>query len=182
MKASVYIAASLDGFIARENGDLDWLPGAAGEAGQEDYGYQAFISTVDVLVMGRSTFEKVLTFGDWPYTGKAVVVLSHGLLAIPEKLASGVEASSLAPRALLDELDRRGLRHAYVDGGRTIQGFLREGLIDELTVTTVPVLLGGGIPLFGPLTQDIRLRHLETRAYPNGLVQNRYALRPAGQA
>jgi dihydrofolate reductase len=180
MRVSVYIAASLDGFIAREDGSLDWLPGAdpqeEGDAGAEDYGYQEFIGSVDVLVMGRKTYEKVLTFGEWPYKDRRVVVLSSGTVQIPADLASTVQCQSGSPRDLVGRLAEGGAKHLYIDGGNTIQRFLNEGLVQQITVTRVPVLIGAGIPLFGPLASDIPLRHVETRQFPNGFVQSRYEM------
>lgn len=171
VKVSVYIATSLDGFIARPNGDLDWL---AGETPGEDYGYAAFMASVDVLVMGRKTFEKALTFEAWPYAGKRVLVLSTGTPAVPKAIAGGVEVISLAPRALVERLSGEGVSHVYLDGGSTIQRFLAAGLIDEITLTRIPVLIGEGIPLFGHLDRDVRLEHAETRAFESGFVQSRY--------
>lgn len=175
MKASVYIATSLDGFIARENGEIDWLGGGGAEAG-EDYGYQKFIDSVDVLVMGRNTYEKVLTFDAWPFGDKQVVVLSSRSLDIPEQIARSVEIMSCSPGELVKRLAQRGVQHLYVDGGKTIQGFLEAGLIQRLIITTIPVLIGKGIPLFGPLAQDIKLRHIETRQFSTGLVQSEYEI------
>lgn len=176
LKCSVFIATSLDGFIARTDGALDWLPqdGAADDG--EDYGYNAFIASVDTLVIGRKTYELVLTFGEWPYPGKRVVVLSSHYPVTSQPLADGVEGTSCPPRELVQRLAAEGARHAYVDGGKTIQSFLNAGLIHEITITRVPVLLGAGIPLFGPLERDIALRHLATRSYANGLVQSRYSV------
>jgi dihydrofolate reductase len=177
MKASVFIATSLDGFIARADGALDGLPGADGDApAAEDHGYGAFMADVDAIVVGRLTFEKVLTFGGWPYGARPVAVLSHGPVAIPTELTPTVEAMSGPPAEVLRRLATRGARHAYVDGGRTIQAFVAAGLIDRLIVTRVPILIGGGVPLFGALARDIRLRHVRTQAYPSGLVQSEYAL------
>lgn len=174
MKASVYIATSLDGFIARENGEIDWLPGIdMGPAG-EDYGYKGFMDSIDVLVMGRHTYDKVLTFGEWPYGEKPVVILTSRALTIPQKIAPMVTSMSGPPAEIVSQLSARGLTHAYVDGGKTIQNFLDAGLIHQLIITTIPVLLGHGISLFGPLRHDIRLRHIETRQFPNGLVQSTY--------
>jgi dihydrofolate reductase len=170
LKASVFIGTSLDGFIARENGDLDWLPGYSDG---EDYGYEEFAAGVDAVVMGRNTYEKVVTFGEWPYGKKTVIVLSHAPLRIPGQLTS-VESMSGTPAEIVSRLSKRGLKHLYVDGGKTIQTFLEAGLIQELTITRVPVLIGRGIPLFGPLKKDIPLRHIETRHFPDGLVQSRY--------
>lgn len=172
-KFSVYIAASLDGFIARRDGDIAWLTEAPTPEG-EDFGYGAFIATVDVLVMGRHTFEKVLTFPKWPYSVARVVVLASRPLAVPPALAGVVEVVSLAPAALAERLAHERVAHVYVDGGVTIQRFLAADLVDELTLTQIPILLGAGIPLFGPLPRDVRLDHRDTRAYANGFVQSRY--------
>ncbi len=174
-EAAVYIAASLDGFIARPDGDIDWLT-AVGEGDGGDYGYAAFMATIDTLVMGRKTFEKVLTFGVWPYRGKRVVVLSSGIVRVPEKQAASVEVLSLDPAALLQHLGATGTERVYVDGGQTIQRFLRAGLLHELTLTHIPILLGAGIPLFGHLPHDVALSHVETRSFSNGLVQSRYRI------
>lgn len=176
MKASVYIAASLDGFIARENGALDWLPGSdgAGDQSGEDYGYYAFMDSIDALVMGRNTFEMVLSFGSWPYGDKRVIVLSSQPIQIPDDLLSTVESKSCTPAELVQELAEQGLQHLYIDGGKTIQGFLNAGLIQELIISQIPVLIGSGIPLFGALDKDKQLRHLETQSYENGIVQSRY--------
>jgi dihydrofolate reductase len=170
VKVSVYIATSLDGFIARRNGDIDWLSG--GEGG-EDYGYAEFIASVDHIVMGRNTYEKVLTFGSWPYEPK-VIVLSSRDLVIPPGLSGKVEALHLAPSSLVHELEGRGASHIYLDGGQTIQRFLREGLVDELIITTIPVLIGEGLPLFGPLGKDVKLELISSRSFPNSFVQNKY--------
>lgn len=172
----VFIATSLDGFIARRDGAIDWLPGLDSDPG-ENYGYDDFIASVDGLVMGRNSFEKVLEFDPWPYP-RPVVVLSRSLdpSAVPPALAGKVEISPLPPRALMQSLADRGWTRAYVDGGKVIQSFLRAGLIADMVITRVPVLLGEGLPLFGPLEGDIALRHLETRAYPSGLVRSRYAI------
>lgn len=170
LKVCVYIATSLDGFIARKNGEIDWLTG--GESSQ-DYGYAEFISSIDQIVMGRNTYEKVLTFGPWPYD-KKVIVLTGRDLAIPPELANRVEFLSLSPRALTDELQRRGLSHVYLDGGNTIQRFLREHQVDEMTITTLPILLGEGLPLFGPLDNDIKLELIESISFENGFVQSKY--------
>ena len=174
MKASVYIATSLDGYITRENGGLDWLPGSDGESGNEDLGFNAFMDSVDVVVMGRNTYEVVLASGRWPYGSKRVVVLSSKLSEIPEESPDTVELRSCSPAELVGELLESGAKHLWVDGGITIQGFLNAGLIDEIVVTRVPVLIGKGIPLFGPVDKDLKLQHVDTRAFANGLVQSRY--------
>lgn len=170
VKVSVYIATSLDGFIARKNGDIDWLTG--GESG-EDYGYAEFIASVDTIVMGRNTYEKVLTFDSWPYTKKVLVLTSRDLIVLPE-LAGKVEILNLAPLDLLREAEKRAVHHIYLDGGLTIQRFLSEHLVHELTITTLPILIGEGLPLFGPLEGDIRLELLTSQSFKNGFVQNKY--------
>ena len=171
IKVSVYIAASLDGFIARKNGDLDWLP--AGKEGGEDFGYADFMSNIDHIVMGRNTFEKVLTFGEWQYDKKVIVLTSRDLI-IPPELINKVEALHLSPRELVHEMGRRGAKSIYLDGGVTIQHFLRESLVDEMNITTIPNLLGEGLPLFGKLEKDIKLELVKSESFMNGFVQNKY--------
>jgi len=174
MKISVYIATSLDGFIARPNDDLDWLPATGEEAGGEDYGYGEFIATVDTIVIGRNTYDKVLTFERWPYQGKPVAVLTHRPLERPGMVPESVTSMSGSPADIAARLEAGGARHVYLDGGKTIQPFLDAGLIQRLTITRVPVLIGSGIPLFGPLRGDIRLRHIATMTFPTGLVRSEY--------
>src|SRR5215212_2848090 len=174
IRTSVFIATSLYRFIARENGDLDWLTGVESASTEQDYGYQEFMDTVDTIVVGRNTFELVLTFDTWPYSGKKVVVLSSRPSAVPPHLVDHVEWLSLPPQQLVERLAAQGATHLYVDGGKTIQGFLNAGLIDELTITRVPILIGTGIPLFGPLSHDVRLTHIATRQFDNGFVQSKY--------
>src|SRR5215217_2895797 len=159
MKASVFIATSLDGFIARQDGALDWLP----KGGGEPHGYDEFMATVDALVIGRKTFETVLAFDAWPYGTKPVVVLSTTLseLRVPDGAVCEVMAG--APREIVTRLIQRGMKHLYIDGGVTIRGFLKAGLIQRLIITRIPVLLGSGIPLFGSLSRDVRLDHVATR-------------------
>jgi dihydrofolate reductase len=176
IKASVFIATSLDGFIARANGDLDWLTGAESASTEQDYGYQEFMDSVDTIVLGRNTFELVLTFDTWPYSGKKVVVLSSRPKAVPTHLVDDVAWLSLPPLRLVERLAARGATHLYVDGGKTIQGFLKAGLIHELTITRVPVLIGTGVPLFGALDHDVRLAHIATRQFRNGFVQSKYRI------
>lgn len=179
-RASVFIATSLDGYIAREDGSIDWLLQANQQVpAGEDCGYQAFMDSVDTLVMGRKTFEQVLGFDPWPYAGKRVVVLSHRGVAVPDTLRTTVSVSAAAPAVLLDELAAAGAQQLYIDGGETIQGFLRAGLIDELIITTIPVLLGAGRPLFGAVAADLPLRHVRTLSWPFGFVQSHYRRLPA---
>ena len=170
MIASVFIGTSVDGFIARLNGSFDFLP----EGGGEPHGYNEFFASVDALVIGRKTFEVVLAFPEWPYGDKRVVVLSTRKLDLSKVPAGRVEQMQGSPREIVSKLEGRGIRHMYVDGGVTVQRFLREGAIQRLIITRVPVLIGEGIPLFGSLPRDIRLRHLATRHYPSGLVQSEY--------
>ena len=171
MKASVFVGTSLDGFIARRNGAFDFLPADGGEP----HGYDEFMATVDALVMGRNTFETVLAFDAWPYGDKPVFVLSTRPLP-PAPPGAVVEHMSGAPAEIVSRLAARGIGHIYVDGGITIQRFLQAGLIQRLVVTRVPVLIGAGIPLFGPLQHDILLRHVDTRHYASGLVQSEYVV------
>ena len=174
MKVSVFIATSLDGFIARRDGGLDWLDNANGTVpAGEDCGYGEFMASVDVLVMGRKSYEKVLSFGAWPYD-KPVVVLSRGKVEIPPELAGRVSGSGEAPDELCRRLEGEGVRRVYLDGGVTIQRFLAAGLVDDLTLTLIPVLLGEGLPLFGPLDGDRPLRLVESRRFDFGFLQVRY--------
>jgi dihydrofolate reductase len=175
MNASVFVGASVDGFIARPDGGLDWLPSGGGE----EHGYEAFIASVDVLVIGRHTYETVLGFGAWPYGEKPVFVLSTRGLP-PAPAGAVVERMEGEPAEILARLAERGFRHAYVDGGITIQRFLRAGLIRRLVVTRVPVLIGAGIPLFGELPHDVPLRHVATRQFSSGLVQSEYEVSGGG--
>ena len=177
MIASVFVGTSLDGFIARVNGEFDFLPAGGGEP----HGYEEFLATVDALVIGRKTFETVLRFPTWPYREKRVVVLSTRALASAPSGAV-VERMSGTPASILSKLSARGLRHVYVDGGITIQRFLRAGLIQRLIITRVPVLIGSGIPLFGPLRRDIALKHVATRQYTSGLVQSEYEVKTKRKA
>lgn len=172
MKASVFVGTSLDGFIARPDGSLDFLHASGGD---ESHGYDEFMATVDALVMGRKTFETVLTFGKWPYGVKPVFVLSTRPLA-PTPPGAVVERMSGPPADIVSALAARGIAHIYVDGGVTIQRFLQAGLIDRLIITRVPVLIGSGIPLFGTLSRDIILKHVATRQYANGAVQSEYVV------
>ena len=172
VKASVFIATSLDGFIAREDGGIDWLLGATDST--DDHGYTAFMAGIDTLVMGRSTFEKVASFDVWPYPDTRVVVVSTTLQALPAIPSAQLELPPGPLSALLEHLQASGAKSLYVDGGKLIQGFLREGLINELTITRIPVLLGQGIPLFGELVRDVPLQHMSTTSYASGFVQSTY--------
>jgi len=172
VRASVFIGTSVDGFIARRNGDLDFLPPDGGEP----HGYNEFMASIDTLVIGRKTFETVLAFSEWPYGRKRVVVLSSQPLDFSRVKGGVVEQMAGSPKEIVSRLEASGARHVYVDGGDTIQRFLREGLIQRITITRVPVLIGDGIPLFGVLPQDVRLHHVTTQHYPSGLVKSEYEI------
>ena len=169
MSASVFIGTSLDGFIARADGALDFLPPGGGEP----HGYDEFMASVDAMVIGRNTYETVLGFDAWPYAEKPVFVLSSHSIA-PAPPGAVVEHMSGTPAEIVSQLAGRGIGHVYVDGGITIQRFLQAGLIQRLIITRVPVIIGAGIPLFGVVPRDIILKHVGTRAYASGLVQSEY--------
>jgi dihydrofolate reductase len=172
MTVSVFVGTSVDGFIARPNGALDFLPPGGGEP----HGYNEFFASVDALVIGRKTFETVLAFPEWPYGNKRVVVLSSRPVDLSVVRGGRVEQMAGTPAEIVSKLAASGAQHVYVDGGITIQRFLRAGLVQRLIITRVPVLIGEGIPLFGTLPADIRLRHIATRHYPSGLVQTEYGV------
>ncbi len=173
--AHVFIATSLDGFIARSDGDIGWLLQRDDPA--EDHGYAAFIADKDMIVMGRGTYEKVLTFNAWPYD-MPVLVLSEQLVdaPVPEALRGKVRFSNYSPMGAMKALAGENMRRIYIDGGQVVQSFLRDGLITDMVITTVPVLIGSGRPLFGALTQDIDLKLVSSRSFPSGLVQSTYRL------
>jgi dihydrofolate reductase len=178
IECSVFIATSLDGFIAREDGGIDWLNAAsAGLPEGEDCGYKLFISDIDTLVMGRNTFEQVLTFGAWSYGAMPVVVMSRGEASLASDVASTVTASRETPGELVARLETEGCKHLYVDGGLLVQSFLAAGLIDDLTITVIPVLLGTGRSLFGALPADVQVVHESTHVYEFGFVQHKYSVR-----
>jgi dihydrofolate reductase len=171
MKTSVFIATSLDGYIARTDGSFDWLPEEP-----EPHGYEEFMASVDALVIGRKTFETVLSFGGWVYGKKPVVVLSSKASELKAPEGAICDFMDATPQEVVDRLTQRGLNHLYIDGGVTIQRFLEAGLINRMIITRVPVLIGSGIPLFGPLSRDVRPKHVSTRSYPSGLVQSEYVI------
>jgi dihydrofolate reductase len=168
----VYIAISLDGFIATSDGGLDWLFEIPNPE-QSDFGYEEFVSGIDAIVMGRNTFKKVLTFDTWPYD-KPVFVLSNTLVGVPVNVADKVEIVNGGVRVLVGQLNKRGYRNLYVDGGSVIQSFLEEDLIDEMIITRVPILLGDGIPLFGKLTRSLKFNHKKTETLNDTLVMSYY--------
>jgi dihydrofolate reductase len=174
MRASVFVGTSVDGFLARKDGGVDFLPDDGGEA----HGFDEFYASVDVVVIGRKTFEWVVNYGGWVYGKKRVVALSSSPLDLSEVRgrARDVQLEQMGgdPAEIVAKLEDSGVRHAYIDGGVTIQRFLRAGLIQRLVVTRVPVLIGEGIPLFGSLPHDVRLRHVGTESYASGLVKTEY--------
>lgn len=170
MQVSVFVGVSLDGFLARKNGKYDFLfvrPDV-------DNGFDDFIATVDALVLGRGTFDVVRRFKKWPYGQRQVLVLSHSPGRLRAPPGAKCEFLSATPKQVVAQLSRRGVKHVYVDGGKTIQGFVRAGLVQRMIVTRVPVLIGEGIPLFGSVPRDIQLRHVRTRTFRNGMVQTEY--------
>jgi dihydrofolate reductase len=166
VRFAVFIAVSLDGFIARADGGLDWLDPFHGE----DHGYGPFFAGVDALVIGRGTYDTVLGFPEWPYGGKRVIVCT----ARPASPRHGEELWSGTPGALSERLEREGVRRVYLDGGALIRSFLREGMVEEFTINVIPLVLGSGIPVFGSGLPEIPLRFIESKSYPSGLVQIRY--------
>jgi len=174
IKLSVFIATSLDGYIARYNGKLDWLEINSDKSKSEDLGYDNFIGVIDCVVMGRNTFEKVVSFDTWPYHNKRVIVLSRRWKQIPDQFMDVAELYSGKPEQLTVELQNQGVRRVYVDGGITIQSFLQKDLLTEITITTVPIILGKGLPLFGLTYGDLNLELLESKSFESGFVQSRY--------
>jgi len=172
MTVSVFVGTSVDGFIARPNGGLDFLPADGGEP----HGYDEFIASVDAIVIGRNTFETVLTFEEWPYGEKRVIVLSSRPLDLSAVRDGRIEQMSGSPDEIVAKLAASGARRLYVDGGITIQRFLRAGLVQRLIVTRVPVLIGQGIPLFGELPMDVVLQHVSTKHFPSGMVTTEYEI------
>ena len=171
LKTIVYIGTSLDGFIARKNGDIDWLTQFANDDAIR--AYDEFMSRVDVIVIGRGTFEKVLTFPSWPYE-KKVFVLSKSIKQVPDVVKDKIAVLSMEPKELLNYLSDKNFSAVYVDGGKVIQGFLKEDLIDELIISKAPVLIGNGIPLFDDLNSDLKFKHTHTQVSSNGLVRSYY--------
>ena len=175
MLVSVFVGISVDGFIARRNGAFDFLDAG----GSEPHGYDEFVKTVDAHVIGRNTYEVVLGFGEWAYGKKRVVVLSSQPLDFSKVRGGNVEQMSGEPQEIIARLAATGAKHLYVDGGVTVQRFLRAGLVDQLTITRVPILIGEGIPLFGALPNDVKLHHIATTSYKGGLVKSEYSIESA---
>jgi dihydrofolate reductase len=171
VKTSVYIGTSLDGFIAKTDGNIDWLTQYADN--DAIHAYEEFMNRIDAIVIGRGTFEKILTFPSWPYIKKAFV-LSTSLTQLPDTLRDKATLLSMKPKELLSYLSRMGFSSIYVDGGKVIQGFLEEDAIDDLIISRAPLLIGNGIPLFGFLSIDLKFKHIRTEVQSNGLVRSYY--------
>lgn len=177
MKNYIYIAQSLDGYVAGPNGELDWLENIDNPE-QNDFGFSAFMNTVDAIVMGKNTFEKVLSFGMWPYE-KPVFIASSSLSSLPSSVGGKAFLLKGTPKDMITELHKQEYANLYIDGGALIQSFLRENQIDELIITTVPVLLGEGIPLFGYLPKQMQLKLVGSEVLLNQLVKTRYQIKKA---
>ena len=171
MKTSVYIGTSLDGFIARANGNFDWLTQFADN--DAIHAYEEFMNKIDAIVIGRGTFEKILTLPSWPYT-KKTFVLSTTLKQLPNSIRDKATLLSMKPKEILSHLSGIGFSSIYIDGGKVIQGFLKEDIIDDLIISKVPLLIGNGVPLFGFLGADLQFKHIRTEVQSNGLVRSYY--------
>lgn len=167
-KVSIYIATSIDGYIARKDGNLDWLH--YGHTGDEDYGFKAFINGIDALILGRNTYQVVSGFDEWPYKGKRVIVLSHTLKEVRKE----AELFCGQLPELLSKLHFENIKHVWVDGGITASKFLEAGLVDELTISVIAMVLGSGIPLFDVMNREHKCRLISAKPYPSGLVQLKY--------
>jgi len=171
MKTLVYIGTSLDGFIARKDGDIEWLVQFANEEAIQ--AYKEFINKIDAIIIGRGTFEKVLSLPTWPYE-KEVFVLSTSITQVPDIKKEKVAVLSMRPRELLKYLSDKGFSSIYVDGGKVIQDYLKEDLVDELIISKAPIILGSGIPLFNYLDNELQFEHIRTKVQSNGLVRSYY--------
>lgn len=176
MKVSAYVGISMDGYLARKDGDFEWLAVFADE--EANKAYESFLQGINAMVIGRKTFEAVMKFPVWPYQ-KDVFVLSHSLRELPEKIRKTVSIVSLKPSELIIFLQEKGVEAICVDGGQVIQDFIRADLIDELIISTVPVLIGSGIPLFSVIDRDIAFILTRSEVQINGLVRNYYARKTA---
>ncbi|MCY4044790.1 MAG: dihydrofolate reductase family protein [Cellvibrionales bacterium] len=174
MDLSVYIGTSVDGFIATKEGSVDWLMAQEEAAPDEDLGFERFLDSCDCMIMGRKTLDQVVSFGEWVYEGKRVIVLSNTLKTPPDLVKDKLKIYSGELDLLLDQLEDEGIKRIYVDGGKTIQAFLNMQRITDLTLTRVPLLLGDGIPLFANVDEQIRLEHISTQTFSNGFVQSMY--------
>lgn len=184
MKCSVYIATSADGYIATSDGDVDWLHTAgnfeAGMSENPDMGFDEFIASVDCMIMGRKCMDAIAGFNltpeQWPYGDTKIYVLSNTMKEPPENLRNKVEMYSGDILKLISQLKSSGYKHAYIDGGTTITNFINLQLLNEMTITKAPIILGKGIPLFSELNKSIKLTNIEATVFPNGFIQERFIL------
>ena len=178
VKVSAFLGTSLDGFIAREDGSIEWLNDAHKKvSSDEDFGFKSFLVSIDLIIMGRKTFEQVITFANWQYNNTKIIVLTSKNIEIPEKLKQTVTTcNSTSPKQLIKELSDQSINHIYIDGGTVIQDFLSAGLVDEITVTIVPILIGKGKSFSGLLSKDLSLEHLKTTVFNFGFVQVKYKI------
>lgn len=174
MPNTVYIATSIDGYIAREDGSIDWLMELP-NPGNSDYGFSVFLDRIDAIIMGRKSFETVLEFREWPYPKtKPIFVLSNSLAGVQAGLPANVEIVKGELKKVIESLRDKGINDLYIDGGKTIQSFLKEDLIDEMIITRIPIILGSGIPLFGKNNLELTFDHDSTEVLNNMLVRSRY--------
>lgn len=171
MRTIAYLGTSLDGFIARKDGDIDWLTQFAND--EAIHAYEEFMNRIDAIVIGRGTFEKVLTFSSWPYKRK-VFVLSNSVKQLPDTLKDKAILRSMKPDELLRYLSSMGFSTIYVDGGKVIQDFLKKDMIDEMIIAKAPILIGSGIPLFNYIDTDLQFKHIRTAVQSNGLIRSYY--------
>lgn len=184
MKSSVFIATSMDGFIAKNDGSVDWLHTAgnpeADMGDQADMGFADFMASVDCMIMGRKCMEMIssmnLTPEQWPYGDTRIIALSNTLKEAPENVKDKVEMYSGDLNDLIAALESDGFNHAYIDGGKTIQAFINLGLINEMTITRAPVLLGEGLPLFGKINRDIKLEQTQSTVFANDFIQEKFVV------
>lgn len=172
MFCKIYIATSLDGYIAGPNNELDWLEDLPNPEAS-DFGFFAHMAAMDAIVMGRGTFEAVQAFRPWPYD-KPVLVVSGSLQEIPDDLEGKVEIVEGQPADIVSQCADRGFENLYIDGGKLVSSFLAAGLIDEMTISRLPILLGDGIALFGNLGPSTWWDHVATEAFAGGMVQSTY--------
>ena len=169
-KISVYIATSIDGYIARQDGNIDWLNCVQGF--EEDYGFHDFFDSIDALIMGRKTYESIMSFSTWPYQGKRVVVLSNTLKSVRDE----AELYQGSLTQLASNLYSDGIQHVWADGSAAVSEYLNLGLVDRMIISLIPIVLGSGIPLFKSIGKEVPCRLLSSQSYPSGLVQLRYQL------
>ena len=172
MTLYAYIGHSIDGYIADKNGGIDWL-NEIPNPNNDDFGFAEFMGKVDAIVMGRNTFEMVQSFGMWPYT-KPVYVISSRLKTLSEEYSGKAKILNLKPAQIIEKLREIGHTDLYIDGGALIQSFLSEDLMDELIITAIPILLGGGVSLFGDLPKPMKFKLKKSEVLLNSLVKNHY--------